>query len=125
MEEGYANLVLKERGPRDQRSIEGRPDVLVFSTRILAEPLEVTGMIKAVLQVKSNVYDTDFAVKLTDVYPDGRSILICDGIRRAALRESYEKLISIDSLEIDTDEKDLPEIHLDLTISSYIVQSNI
>ncbi len=88
---GGANLVLKERGPRDQRPIEGRSDVLVFSTDVLTRPLEVTGTVMAHLWIRCSAPDTTIAVRLTDVYPDGRSILICDGIRRAALRTTYER----------------------------------
>ncbi|MBI3866394.1 MAG: CocE/NonD family hydrolase [Planctomycetia bacterium] len=78
-------------GPRDQRSVESRDDVLLFTTDVLEEPLEVTGRITAKLYVSSDCPDTDFAVKLTDVYPDGRSMLVTDGILRARFRESFEK----------------------------------
>jgi uncharacterized protein len=77
-------------GPRDQRSVESRSDVLVFTSDVLAEPLEVTGRIIARLYVSSDCPDTDFTVKLTDVYPDGRSMLVTDGILRARFRESFE-----------------------------------
>jgi predicted acyl esterase len=76
-------------GPKDQRKVESRADVLLFTTEPLAEPLEVTGRILAKLYVSSDCPDTDFTVKLTDVYPDGRSMLVTDGIRRASLRESF------------------------------------
>jgi uncharacterized protein len=78
-------------GPRDQRSIESRPDVLLFTSDVLESPLEVTGRIIAKLQVSSDCPDTDFTVKLTDVYPDGRSMLVTDGIVRARFRESFDK----------------------------------
>jgi predicted acyl esterase len=78
-------------GPRDQTSIESRPDVLVFTTEELKEPLEVTGRILARLFVSSDCPDTDFTVKLTDVHPDGRSMLVTDGILRARFRESFEQ----------------------------------
>lgn len=78
-------------GPRDQRSIELRPDVLLFTSDVLETPLEVTGRISARLYVSSDCPDTDFTVKLTDVYPDGRSMLVTDGIIRARFRESFEK----------------------------------
>jgi len=82
-------------GPKDQRKVETRPDVLLFTTDAFAEPLEVTGRIFAKLYVSSDCPDTDFTVKLTDVYPDGRSMLVTDGIRRGSLRESFteEKLL--------------------------------
>jgi hypothetical protein len=79
------------QGPCDQRPVEGRGDVLLFSSQTLAAPVEVTGRIWAQLAVSSDCPDTDFTVKLTDVYPDGRSILLCDGILRAAFRESFQR----------------------------------
>jgi predicted acyl esterase len=69
-------------GPYDQRSVENRADVLTFTSDVLTEPYEATGRIMAKLYVSSDCPDTDFTVKLTDVYPDGRSMLICDGIIR-------------------------------------------
>lgn len=77
-------------GPYDQRPIENRSDVLVFTSEPLPRPLEVTGRIKARLYVSSSCVDTDFTVKLTDVYPypDERSMLIADGIIRTRYRES-------------------------------------
>jgi hypothetical protein len=79
------------QGPRDQRPVEGRDDVLLFTSEPLTEPVEVTGRIWAQLAVSSDCPDTDFTVKLTDVYPDGRSMLLCDGILRAAFRKSFER----------------------------------
>lgn len=78
---GGNNLFL-ESGPKDQRSIEERKDVLTFTTDVLEENLEVTGRIKAKLFFMSDVDDTDIVVRLTDVYPDGKSILIADGMYR-------------------------------------------
>jgi predicted acyl esterase len=79
------------RGPADQRKVENRSDVLVFSTDVLAEPVEVTGRVKAKLFVTSDCPDTDFTVKLTDVYPYGRSMLVTDGILRARYRRSFAR----------------------------------
>jgi putative CocE/NonD family hydrolase len=87
-------------GPRDQQSIESRPDVLIFSSDVLEAPLEVTGRITARLFVSSDCPDTDFTVKLTDVYPDGRSMLVTDGITRARFRESFEKQKLLEPEEI-------------------------
>ncbi len=78
-------------GPMDQRPVESRPDVLVFTTHELEAPLEVVGMVEARLFVSSDAPDTDFTVKLTDVFPDGRSMLVADGILRASLREGFER----------------------------------
>lgn len=86
---GGQNLLLP-KGPMDQRIIESRPDVLVFTSEKLAEPLEVTGQVLAKIYISSDSPDTDFTVKLCDVYPDGKSMLVTDGIRRARFRKSYE-----------------------------------
>ncbi len=63
----------------------------MFSTEALTEPIEVTGRITAKLFVSSDCPDTDFTVKLTDVYPDGRSMLVTDGILRARYRKSFRE----------------------------------
>jgi uncharacterized protein len=87
---GGQNLLIS-KGPMDQRKVESRKDVLVFTTEALAEPLEVTGRVRAKLFVSSDCPDTDFTVKLCDVYPDGKSMLVTDGIRRASLRNGFGK----------------------------------
>jgi hypothetical protein len=84
---GGAELTLPA-GPRDQRSVEGRKDVLVFTTPPLDAPLEVTGRVRVRLTAASSARDTDFTAKLCDVYPDGRSMLITDGIITARYRRS-------------------------------------
>ncbi|MFX0163854.1 MAG: CocE/NonD family hydrolase [Candidatus Hodarchaeota archaeon] len=76
-------------GPMDQKSIENRSDVLIFETPILSESVEIVGRIWGNLFVSSNCTDTDFTVKLTDVYPDGRSMLICDGSLTTRSRYNY------------------------------------
>jgi putative CocE/NonD family hydrolase len=86
---GGQNLNIK-RGPCDQQGVESRDDVLVFTSDILTEPYEATGPIKARLFVSSDCPDTDFTVKLTDVYPDGRSMLITDGIIRMRNRNGTD-----------------------------------
>jgi len=87
---GGANLMIS-KGPKDQRPVEKRPDVLLFESPVLTKPLEVTGRLKARLWVASDAPDTDFTAKLTDVYPDGRSVIVLDGIRRMRHRNSFEK----------------------------------
>jgi len=81
---GGRNLFL-EAGAKDQREIEARKDVLVFTTEPLEEDLEITGSVITKLFLTSSHEDTDVVVRLTDVYPDGRSILITDGIYRTGL----------------------------------------
>ncbi len=85
---GGGNLALPA-GTYDQRPVEGRDDVLLFSTPAFTEPLTIVGQINATLFIESNCTDTDFTVKLTDVYPDNRSMLITDTIIRARNRNSF------------------------------------
>eukprot|EP00002_Diphylleia_rotans_P027595 TRINITY_DN5539_c0_g2_i1.p1 TRINITY_DN5539_c0_g2~~TRINITY_DN5539_c0_g2_i1.p1 ORF type:complete len:632 (-),score=149.39 TRINITY_DN5539_c0_g2_i1:139-2034(-) len=75
-------------GPQDQTSIEGRSDVLLFTSDALRENIAITGAVRAILYVSSDAVDTDFTVKITDVHPDGRSLLIMDNIVRMKWRES-------------------------------------
>ena len=74
----------------DGRAFEKHPDVRTFTTDVLREPLEWTGKVRADLYVSSSARDTDFIVRVSDVYPDGRSIMIIDSIRRARYRDSFE-----------------------------------
>ncbi len=78
-------------GARDARVVEQQENVLTFTTEPLKEAVEWTGNVKADLLVSSSAKDTDFIVRVTDVYPDGRSILIIDMIRRARYRDGFEK----------------------------------
>ncbi len=77
-------------GPLDQRPVEKRPDVLVYSTTPLASAMEVTGPVKVVLHVASSAPDTDFTAKLVDVFPDGTARNLTDGILRMRYRDSLE-----------------------------------
>ncbi|MFX1387352.1 MAG: CocE/NonD family hydrolase [Promethearchaeota archaeon] len=86
---GGQNQPFDLAGPMDQRSIENRPDVLIFETSELTEAVEIVGRIWGNLFVTSNCTDTDFTVKLTDVYPDGRSMLITDGSLTTRSRYNY------------------------------------
>ncbi len=63
----------------------------MFTTDELKEPLEVTGRLTAKLFISSDCPDTDFTVKQCDVYPEGRSMLVTDGILRARYHKSFEK----------------------------------
>jgi putative CocE/NonD family hydrolase len=78
-------------GAFDQRGIEVRSDVLVYSTGRLKEGMEVTGPVDVTLYVSSDAKDTDFAVKLIDVTPDGTAWNIDDNIQRVRYREGYDK----------------------------------
>ena len=80
-----------EPGPRDQRPAENRNDVLVYSTKPLAEDMEVTGPVTLELWASSSAVDTDFTAKLVDVSPSGFAMDLTDGILRMRYRDSQEK----------------------------------
>ncbi len=75
-----------DAGPRDQRVVERRPDVLVYTGDVLTNDIVIAGIVRAVLSVASSAGDTDWTAKLVDVYPDGRALGILDGIQRAGAR---------------------------------------
>lgn len=79
-----------EPGARDQRPVEARDDVLVYSTPRMTEDTEVAGPVSLELYVKSSAVDTDFTGKLVDVWPDGFAQNLTEGILRARYRESRE-----------------------------------
>jgi len=78
-------------GPFDQRRIEQRPDVLVYTSDALDEPLEVVGNLELRLFLSTNVLDTDIIAKVCDVDPSGISLNVADGIVRARFRNGWEK----------------------------------
>src|SRR5271157_3364658 len=77
-------------GPKDQRTLEEREDVLIYSTPPLEHDLEVTGPVRLEFFASSSAVDTDFTAKLVDVFPDGSAINIAEGILRAKYRDSQE-----------------------------------
>jgi uncharacterized protein len=81
------NLKVYPWGPMDQRPVEMRHDVLVYTTPPLRENIEVTGRIRTFLYVSTTAPDTDFTAKLVDVFPDGHARNLCDGILRLRYRE--------------------------------------
>lgn len=95
---GGRNLFLPS-GPKDQREKESRSDVLVFTTSPLEEDLEVTGQVLLNLFLALKVSDLDIAVSLTDVYPDGKSLLIAEGLTKVDVKEEQKgkpKEITVD-----------------------------
>ena len=78
------------RSVLDERQMELRKDVLVFTSAPLAEPVEVTGPIRIKLWAASSAKDTDWAAKIIDVHPDGEAQRLQDGILRARTRDSVE-----------------------------------
>ncbi|MBL8176250.1 MAG: CocE/NonD family hydrolase [Bryobacterales bacterium] len=83
-------------GPMDQSAVETRQDVLVYTSEPLPEDLEVTGTVLAFLHVATSARDTDFTVKLVDVYPDGRAVNLTDGIVRMRYREGLERTVPVE-----------------------------
>ncbi|HYW71274.1 MAG TPA: CocE/NonD family hydrolase [Pyrinomonadaceae bacterium] len=78
-------------GAFDQRKMEERNDILVYSTEPLKEGIELSGPIEVTLYVSSDAKDTDFTVKLIDVYPDGRAYNLDETIQRLRYRNGYDK----------------------------------
>jgi putative CocE/NonD family hydrolase len=78
-------------GPMDQRAVEQRPDVLVYTSAPLETDTEVTGVIRVQLWVSTSAPDSDFTAKLVDVAPDGAAISLTDGILRLRYRNGLEK----------------------------------
>ncbi len=78
-------------GPRDQRPVEARDDVLIYSTPAFTKDTEITGPVSLELFAKSSAVDTDFTAKLVDVGPDGFAQTLTEGILRTRYRDSQEK----------------------------------
>jgi putative CocE/NonD family hydrolase len=78
-------------GAFDQRKTEARADVLVYTTEPFKQGTEISGPIEPTLYVSSDVKDTDFTVKLLDVYPDGRAYNLDESIQRMRYRDGYDK----------------------------------
>ncbi|TLF40770.1 CocE/NonD family hydrolase [Maribacter aurantiacus] len=87
-------------GAFDQQVMEERDDILVYTTDVLQEGVEVTGFIESTLYVSSDVKDTDFTIKLIDVYPDGRAYNLDETIQRARFREGYDKEVFMQEGEV-------------------------
>jgi uncharacterized protein len=87
------NPVVFPWGPLDQRPVEKRRDVLVYTSAPLRGNLEVVGPVKVVLYVATNRRDSDFTAKLVDVFPDGYARILSDGILRLRYREGLEKAV--------------------------------
>lgn len=87
-------------GAADARPFETQSEVRTFTTEVLSEPVEWTGRISAELYVSSTAQDTDFIVRVSDVYPDGRSILIVDYPWRARYREGFDREVFLKPGEV-------------------------
>lgn len=89
-------------GPIAQNPIEDRTDVMTYTTPALVEPLVVIGKIRCALYASTDGYDTDWTIRITDVYPDGRSILVTDNILKARHRHGFDQEDSLFPDQPDT-----------------------
>ena len=78
-------------GSFDQRRMEARQDILVYTSEPFKEGTEISGPITPTLYVSSDARDTDFTVKVLDVYPDGRAYNLDESIQRMRYRDGYDK----------------------------------
>jgi putative CocE/NonD family hydrolase len=77
-------------GAHDQREVETRPDVLVYTSEPLPSPLDVIGVVTAELSFATDAPLTDVTAKLVDVHPDGRAVIVCDGILDLRYRDGLD-----------------------------------
>jgi putative CocE/NonD family hydrolase len=87
-------------GALDQQEMEERDDILVYTSEPFPDGVEVTGTIDITLHVSSDVRDTDFTVKLVDVYPDGRAFNLDETIQRARYREGYDREVFMEGGQV-------------------------
>lgn len=87
---GGAGMLPWKAGPTKQNKVEKRSDVLVYSTETFNEPLVVIGSVSVKLFAATSAVDTDFTAKLVDVYPNGKALIVTDGILRGRYREGGE-----------------------------------
>ncbi|MFH1051756.1 MAG: CocE/NonD family hydrolase [bacterium] len=117
-------------GPYDiSDTVENRNDILIYSTDVLEKPIQIVGKIKIELFVKSDRKDTDFSVRLCDVFPDGKSYILTQGIKRARFRDNLEieKFMEQDSIykiTIELEELAITfieghRLRIDITSSNY------
>ena len=93
---GNVSMYPSTGGPRDQRAIQRRDDVLVFTGEVLRKEVEVTGRVLTMLHAASSAADTDFTAKLVDIHPNGYAQLLAEGIIRARYRDSFKKQILLE-----------------------------
>jgi uncharacterized protein len=103
-------------GPIDQRPVERRDDVLVYTSAELEQDLEVTGPLAVVLYAASSAPDTDFTAKLVDVHPAGRAMHLAEGILRARHRTTVERAEWLEPGEV-------AEYHIQLAPTSNVFRA--
>ena len=101
-------------GPLDQSEVDTRDDVLTFTTPLYEDELALTGPLTAVLYVSSDCIDTDFTVKISDVYPTGEVRLIQDSALRMRWREKGLEPVYMEQGQIY-------EIEMTLWNTSYVI----
>lgn len=94
------NSTIFPSGPMDQKPVEARRDVLVYTSAPLKKAIEATGPVKVVLYASTSAPDTDFTAKLVDVFPDGEARNLCDGVLRMRYRNGLDKPIMAERGEI-------------------------
>ena len=100
-------------GPLDQTSVESRPDVLVYTSAPLSQAIEVTGPVRIALYAATSANDTDYTAKLVDVWPNGRPLLVTDGIQRLRYRVSLT--------HVALGKRNTPyQISIDAGVTSYV-----
>lgn len=100
-------------GPLEQNLIEQRIDVLVYTSEPLHEPIEVTGVVRVILYIATSANDTDFTAKLVDVDPEGRALMVTDGIQRLRYRLSLANPTFV--------KRNTPyQINVDAGVTSYV-----
>jgi putative CocE/NonD family hydrolase len=107
------NTLILAMGVQDQRPVESRPDVLVYTSDAMTAPFEVTGPLAVTLFAASSAPDTDFTAKLVDVRPDGFAQILADGIVRARYRNSRESATPLTPDEVT-------RFTIDLWATSYV-----
>lgn len=88
------------QGSVDNRAVETRDDVLVYTSAPLPQALEITGPVRARIFFSTDVQDTDITVKLLDVAPDGRALNLTEGVARAKYRDSFERPEPLDTGQV-------------------------
>jgi uncharacterized protein len=100
-------------GPLDQTPTEGRHDILIYTSPPLQDNIEVTGPVRVVLYAATSANDTDFTAKLVDVEPDGRPLLVTDGIQRLRYRASLNNPVFVKR-------NSKYQINIDAGVTSYV-----
>ena len=90
----------EREGAFDQRPVEARQDVLVYTSAPFEQDVEIAGFVDIVLYVSSDARDTDFTVKLIDVDPDGRAFNLDDAILRARYRDGFDRQVWMEDGEV-------------------------